>query len=342
MTSQDGTDSAVRLWRLITGSWVTQAIYVAAELRLPDLLSKGPQTSQALAGATGSDEPSLRRFLRALTTIELCRELEDGSFELRELGSYLTSDSPQSLRSWAIYVGGYQWPIWGHLLDSVKTGKSARELLTGHKMFEHLEQDPSVAKIFNEGMVELTRLIANGVVNHYDFSSTRRIMDVGGGYGAMLAAVLGANPGVQGVLFDLNHAREASEERMASLGLDERIEYVTGSFFESIPAGCDTYLMKNIIHDWNDERSTLILENCRRAISNDGKLLLIERMIPDHLGTSIEQQSIARSDLNMLIGPGGKERTETEFRTLLSSAGFHLNRIIPVGISYNILEAVPS
>jgi len=335
-------DPAERVWRLITSNWMSQAIYVAAELRIADLLSSSSMTSEELAGATGAHAPSLHRLLRALTTIEICRERADGAFELTPMGSLLRSDSPESLRSWALYSGGYQWPIWCHLLDSVKTGESARKLVTGNKLFEHLERDPAVAAIFNQAMVELTRLFSQGVVRAYDFSHMKRIVDIGGGYGELLATILQANPGTHGVLFDLPHAIEEGRRHMAEVGLEERCEIVAGSFFETVPGQGDGYLLSRVIHDWNDRRSKVILENCRRAITDDGKLLLVERVMPERLEASADHQAIARSDLNMLIGPGGQERTEAEFRALLSSTGFRIEKVIALELSFNLIEAIPA
>jgi orsellinic acid C2-O-methyltransferase len=340
-TSQ-ALDPAERVWRLITSNWMSQAIYVAAELRIADLLASSPKTSEELAGATGAHPPSLRRLLRALTTIEICREREDGAFELTPVGSILRSDSPESLRSWALYSGGYQWPIWGHLLDSVKTGESARKIVTGNKLFEHLERDPAVAAIFNQAMVELTRLFSQGVVRSYDFSHMKRIVDIGGGYGELLATILQANPGTHGVLFDLPHAIEDGRRHMVEVGLAERCEIIAGSFFETIPGQGDAYILSRIIHDWNDEQCKIILENCRRAIIDDGTLLLVERVVPERLEASADHQAIVRSDLNMLIGPGGCERTEAEFRALLSSTGFRLEKVIAIELGFNLIEAKPA
>jgi orsellinic acid C2-O-methyltransferase len=334
-------DLSAQIVRMVTASWMSQAIYVAAELRLADLLAGTAMTSEELASATGTHAPSLRRLLRALTTIDICKERQDGSFELTPLGALLRGDSSESLRSWALYFGGYLWPMWGRLLDSIKTGESARALVTGHKMFEHLEQDPKVAAIFNQAMVELTRKIAQGVVSSYDFSNALRVVDVGGGNGELLAAILTATPGTQGVLFDMPHALESGQLHMTSVGLAERCEWVTGNFFESIPSHGDVYLLKNILHDWNDEQCQVILRNCRQRMTEDEKLLIIERVIPERFEPSTAHQSLARSDLNMLIGPGGRERTEDEFHAMLASAGFHLNRLIAINHLHFIIEAIP-
>jgi len=337
----EAPDPASRIWQMVTSNWMTQAIYVAAELRLADLLTDAPKTSQELAGSTGAHAPSLQRLLRALVTLEICKEREDGSFELTPTGAVLRSDSSDSMRNWVLYAGGQQWPLWGHLLDSIRTGKTAREIMTGEGLFENLERNPAAAVLFNQAMVQMTRRITQGVVGSYDYSRLQTIIDIGGGYGELLSAILQANPGTRGVLFDLPNARETGLSHMASIGLGERCEIVTGSFFESIPSGGDAYILKHIIHDWNDEQCKVILENCRRVMAANGKLLVIERIIPDQVEPSVSHQLILRADLNMLIGTGGRERTEGEFQALLSSSGFRLNRVIAIGQSYNIIEALP-
>jgi SAM-dependent methyltransferase len=342
MTHQDDLDPATWLWQLINSNWITQGIYVFAELSLGDQLAEGPKTSQELAEAIGVHAPSLHRLLRALTTIEICKELDDGSFELTPSGSLLRSDHAESLRSWALFTGGYQWPIWGHLVDSIRTGESARKILTGTKDFKHLEHDPSLAALFNQTMVEITRLISKEVLQAYDFSQFRRIVDVGGGYGALLATILQYHPGTHGVLLDLPHAREIAQQRINELGLSERCEFLEGDFFESLPSQMDAYLLKSIIHDWDDEHSKLILENCCKAMPAHGKLLLIDRVLPDRLIVSAEHQVLVRSDLTMLIGPGGRERTESEFKLLLSGTGFHVQQIIPIKFAFCLIEAVPT
>jgi hypothetical protein len=341
-TKPDQTfELSLQLLRMIQSNWVSQAIYVAAELRLADALANTSKTSVELAGRLGVHPPALQRLLRALTTIEILNEKADGSFELTPLGAVLRSDSADSMRSWALYTGGYQWPIWGHLLDSIKTGQSARVLVTGEKDFEHLERNPAIAATFNQAMAELTRITSQGVVRVYSFAGMKRIVDIGGGVGELLVHILLANPDTQGVLFDLPHAIPAAQQRLAEAGLADRCETVGGSFFESVPAGGDVYILNRVIHDWEDERSRLILENCRHAMPVDGKLLLIERIVPERMEPSPAHQAIARSDLNMLIGPGGRERRESEFRALFQSAGFQLNRILPIELSFNVIEFSP-
>lgn len=335
-------DLAGKLRQIIDGMWMTQATYVVAELRVPDLLATGPKSADELARATECHTPSLRRLMRALVTLELCKEREDGSFELTPMGSLLRSDAEDSVRSWAIFRGKYHWSTWGNLLYSVKTGESARQLLTGTEGFEHLERDPERAAVFNRAMVELTRLVSREVARTYDFSGIRRIVDVGGGHGELLAAILAAYPQMRGVLFDLAHAIETARQHLEQAGVAERCELATGSFFESVPGGSDAYLLKSVIHDWNDERSIAILKTCREAMAPGAKLLLVERIMPERIEASPPHQSVAQSDLNMLVGPGGRERTEAEFRALLSSAGFRLVRILPTGPNSGIIEGVPA
>ena len=347
--SQDRADSpadisaAQGLLDLVTSSWKTQAAYVAAELRIPDLLADGPRTCDDLAAATRSHPPSLRRLLRALTTLGLCRERDDGSFEITSAGLLLGTGVRGSLRSWTIWWGSQLWPVWGHLLYSVKTGQSARKLLIGTEGFDHLQGDPTAAAVFNQALVELTRLTCRSVVAAYDFSTLRRIVDVGGGYGELLVAILSACPTVQGVLFDLPHTIAGGRRHLQQAGLADRCQFVAGDFFESVPGGADAHVLKSVIHDWDDDCGIRILQNCRRAMTAAGRaagrLLLIEQVLPDRLGTSPAHQSVVRSDLNMLVAQSGRQRTAAEFGDLLKRAGLGVTRIVPAGATFSVIEA---
>jgi SAM-dependent methyltransferase len=221
----------------------------------------------------------------------------------------------------------------------VKTGDSARKLTTGTDGFVGLfQRDPAAAALFNGTMVQFMRLIAAGVVRTYDFAGVRRIVDVGGGHGTLLAAILEAHPHLHGVLLELPHAMEGAREQLGKADFASRCDLVAGNFFNSIPEGADAYLLKNVIHNWDDERSCLILRNCRRAISSNGKLLLIERIMPARFEPSSAHRAFAYADLAMLVGPGGRERTEDEFGALLEAAGFGLARTIPIALEYGIIE----
>jgi hypothetical protein len=334
---------ALRLHAMLNSNWITQSLSVAAQLGLPDLLASGPKSSKSLAQVTGVHAPSLHRLLRALVTIDIVREREDGTFELLSMGALLRSDAAMSLRSWAILVGRHQWQEWGHLLDSIKTGEPASSWRAAVEGSRPLAQNPERAAVFHQAMVELTRLIAPAVVQAYDFTGLRRIVDVGGGHGALLVAILKANLKACGVLFDLPHAIEQGRQHLESAELTHRCECMAGDFFKAVPGGADAYVLKSIIHNWNDERSTIILDNCRRAMPAGATLLLVERIMPERLGVSAADQAYARGDLTMLLATAAKERTAPEYRALLESAGFHLSKIVPVGRGdLSIIEATPA
>ena len=338
----DGAGGAKRLLDIVNASWMTQVTYVAAFLGIPDLLAATPKSSDELARATGAHAPSLHRLMRSLVTIGLCRELDDGTYELTATGDLLRTGVEGSLRSWTIYWGGSLWPIWGNLHHSVMTGEPARIPETGSDLFGSLEADPQAAATFNQAMVELTRLDAAAIARAYSFSGMERVVDVGGGYGELLAAILMANPKTCGVLFDRPHAMESARRRMEGASLANRCEFVGGDFFESVPDGADAYVLKSVIHDWNDERSQVILRNCLTAMHPRAKLLLVERIVPLHLDTSTAHKAVARADLNMLVGWGGRERTENEYRKLLGVSGFQVTGIFSAGPTFSIIEAVRS
>jgi hypothetical protein len=327
---------------LINASWTSQAIAVAARFRIADLLAQGASTADALAANIGCHAPSLRRLLRALASLDICSELEDGSFELRPMGSLLCENAHPSLRAWAIWWGQYLWPVWGHLAHSVTTGAPARDLVTGRPGFEPLEANPPMADAFNRAMVELTRLTAATIVESCDLSRCHRIADIGGGYGEFLATALAAHPGMRGILMDLPHAVQGAHRHLKSAGVHHRCEIVAGNFFEAVPAGADVYVLKSIIHDWDDARASVIFRNCRRAMTPDARLLIIEHLMPTRMRPGAASQGLARADLNMLLAHGAKERTPEEFRSLLEPQGLLLHRIAPTRTSLAIIEAVPS
>jgi orsellinic acid C2-O-methyltransferase len=333
------TDPSLAIVDLMQRGVLAQAAYVAAELRLADYLAAGPMQVSELARATDCHPQSLHRLLRALVTLEICIEQGDGAFELGRSGSFLRSDSADSLRSRLLWFGRNQWAVWGQLLQTVRTGESARKRMTGSDGFGMLELDPSAASTFNMAMVQRTRLVAKDVVLHHDFSGAGTILDVGGGHGVLLETVLRANPGVRGVLVDRPHAIAGARALLEQAGVADRCELVPGDFFDSLPAGADVYLLKNIIHDWDDERASRILRNCHDAMPDGGRLLLIEHVLPARLDTSASHRAIAHDDLAMMLGPGGKERNEYEFCELLQCAGFALTGVKPIRQGYSILEA---
>ncbi len=321
------TDARGQLLALINAAWTTHAIHAACELGLPALMGGGAYTVAHLADAAQCHAPSLRRLLRALATLELCRELDDGRFELTRLGALLQADDEQSLQAWALLNGSSAWTArWRELDQSVRSGTSHRRRTTGSDGFDHLRGSPEAAALFNRAMVEVTRRVAHDVLRRIDFSAARCVVDVGGGHGELLTAILRAHPAARGVLFDLPHAIDGAAAALQRAGVGGRCDCVAGSFFDGVPPGGDAYLLKSVLHNWDDERCAAILCRCREAMSPRARLYVVERVLPERLGTSPRDQSMARSDLNMLVALSGRERREAEFRALLADACLHIER----------------
>jgi hypothetical protein len=321
---------------------MSQVLAVAAELQISDILANGPKRVDDLARITACDPSALHRLLRALTSLGLCTQGPDDSFSAAPLGSLLQTQCSHSLRNWAIWWGKYQWHVWSNLQHSVRTGESARKLITGSDDFAHLPNDAEAARVFNHAMAEFTALVAAEVLALYDFGGVQSIVDVGGGHGAMLAPILSRYPACRGIILDLAHAQTGARHTIKAAGLESRCEFESGDFFKSVPRGAHTYMLKAILHDWDDEQCRAILRNCRKAISETGKLLIIERVLPDHIEPCSQHLALARADLNMLVALGGRERTEREFEGLLRRSSFKLVTVISTELEYSILEAVPA
>ena len=341
-TNSDNQDLRHKLLTSVTGSWMAQAAYVAAELNIPDLLFEGPKSINELAENLQADKKALTKLMNSLTAMGVCKEIDQKLFGNTEMGNLLTESSPDSLRSWVIWWGSNLWEPWGNLLYSVKTGKSSREHLTGKSGFKHLEKNPEQAKIFNKALAELTRLATNDILHSYDFSKHKRIADIGGGFGELLFAILKKNRECTGILFDLPNTVEEAKMRFENESLTDRCKFIEGDFFESIPENADAYILKSVLHDWNREKCITILENCRKSMVQGSKLLLAEQILPDQFSESDRHQSLARSDLTMLVAHGAGERTETEYRELLEMTGFTISEIIPAGYTFSIIEAEPA
>jgi len=333
-------DQRSRLLALINANWTTQAISVATQLHLAELLCDGPRPLQELAEETSCHPPSLLRLLRALASLGAVVELDEGRFALTELGAMLHPDVPGSLAAWAQFCGTSSWKGWSQLLECVRTGESVRKQHRGADGFDHLQEDGDAALLFNRAMVSLTATVAAAVVRSIDFSGAKSVVDVGGGFGELLAAVLGAHPQLRGVLFDLSHSMVGARARLAEGGVADRCEVVTGSFFDSVPRGADIYLLKSVLHDWDDDRCAVILGNCRRVMGPRARLLVIERILSVRIAVSPHDQGIARSDLNMLIGTGGCERTQEQFREMLRLAGLRHVGFVELSDGYSALAAV--
>jgi hypothetical protein len=324
------------LRRLLVGFQVTQAIHVAAVLGIPDLLAERAHTSAELADAAGADPDALHRLLRALAAAEVVREEEDG-FSLAPLGERLRSDAPDSLAGWASNVGRpYYWNTWSSLLHSVRTGENAFAHLHGTDVWEYRSRHPEDAAAFDAAMTALTRNVNRDLLDAYDFGRFGVIVDVGGNRGALLAAILQAHPQVRGMLFDQPHVVARAPELLAEAGVADRVHVEAGSFFEAVPAGGDAYVLKSIVHDWEDEEALAILRTVRRAIPAEGTLLVVERVLaPPNEGLDGKL-----SDLNMLVMPGGRERTVDEYAALLERAGFELAGVASTG-TMSVVEGRP-
>jgi orsellinic acid C2-O-methyltransferase len=331
---------AARLFELIGAKWTTQAVGVAAELGIADELSQGPRGIEELALATGCDPAALRRLMRALAGVGVCAERADLSYELTEMGALLKAGAEPSLRSWAVWTARYQWNTWARLIDSVRTGQSARKLATGRDGYAYLEGDTEAAAVFNRAMVEMTRLVAGSVARSHDFSSARLAIDVGGGYGELVSAVLAEHAHLRGIVFDLPHAMQGALARIKQSGLGARCEFAPGSFFDALPAGADVHLLKSILHNWPDERCAAILRVCRAALPAGGRVLVIERVMPERITGSELEHTVLRGDLNMLVGLGGRERTLGELDTLLTSGGFAITSCEPLTLGYRLIEGL--
>ncbi|HEX3659579.1 MAG TPA: methyltransferase [Pirellulales bacterium] len=323
-----------RMNQMLTGYWTTQALYVAAKLGIADLLTGGPRSADDLAQATKVHAPSLFRLLRGLASLGVFAEDGERRFSLTPLAQCLRSDASGSQRSLAIMSGEEHYQAWGELLYSVQTGKTAFDKLYGMPVFDFLSQNVEQAKAFDGAMVGVHGRETAAMTDAYDFSGIGVLADVGGGNGSLLTKVLQKYPAMRGMLYDLPGVTERAKSNLQAAGLADRCQVIGGSFFESIPTGADAYLMRHIIHDWEDEKATTILRNVHRAIGSEGRLLVVEGVIPPGNGPCFGKLL----DLTMLTIPGGQERTEEEYRTLFKAGGFQLTRIVPTQAEVSVIE----
>ncbi len=330
--------ASAQMFQFILGLMVPQAIHVAAKLGIADIVAKAAATADELAAVTKTHAPSLRRLLKFLASVDVFSEDAAGKYQQTPLSDTLRSDHPQSLRGAAIAFGsGFLWRAFGELSATITTGQPAFNHVFGTSFFEYLAVHPEDAAAFNAAMTSVSSAELPVIVAAYDFSRFERIVDVGGGQGALLHGILSANPKLRGVLFDLPSV-VAGAASLLSGSITGRCEIVGGDFFQAVPEGADAYVMRVVIHDWNDEDALKILKNCRRAITAHGKLLLVESV----LKPPNQPDSGRFNDLTMLVvAPGGRERTEGEFSELLREAGFSLNRVIPATGLTSIIESQP-
>jgi len=329
-----------QLSRLATSYWVPQAIYVAAELRIADALGDASRDAAEIARAVEAHPDSVRRLLRALVAIGVCAVDDTGRFALTPLGACLRSEGPDSVRAWVLLIGGERvWRSWGRLVECVRTGRSVPSL-DGRDSWVEQSDDPAASDVFNQSMVQLTRQLAGAVAVSYDWSRFRTVVDVGGGYGALLPPILKANPALRGMVFDLPRCRAGALALIGKVGLADRYEFVPGDFFVDPLPKADAYLVKSVIHDWDDERSVRILRRIADAMEPGATLLVVEPVVPERPGSSPFDGMLAHTDLNMMIVTGGRERTEAEFRALVERAGLRVGRVVRTPAAMSLIEGV--
>ena len=327
----------VQVIQMATAYWLSQLVYSAAKLGVPDLLADGPRSSADLAEATHTNPRAFHRFMRSLAGFGIFAQQEDGRFSVTPLGATLQTGAPGAARATVLTMAGpWAWAAFGDFHYSLETGNTAVEKVLGMGLFDYLAGHPEEAALFSESMVGIHGAEPPAVAAAYDFSGYRAIVDVGGATGNMLAAILSVYPTPTGILFDRPHVVTEAPALLRARGVDGRVSIAEGSFFEQVPAGGDLYILSHIIHDWTEAQCLTILGNCRRAMNPGAKLLIVEFVLPEgntpHFGKL--------TDMVMLTLPGGEERTAAEYDTLLAAAGFKMTRVVPTTSEVSIVEAV--
>lgn len=335
-TAVEKMDPVAHLMQVVVGCFPSQAVYVAAKLGIADLLKDEPRTTAELADKTNTHERSLYRVLRSLASVGIFTETESKRFALTPAAELLLTDHPGSLRDTAIFMGEqWHWAVYGEMLYSVQTGKVAWEKVHGLEVFPYFQQHPEEYEIFNRAMTSLSTNVLPLLIEAYDFTGVNTLVDIAGGHGTLLSGFLKNTPQLKGVLFDLPEVIKGAPELLEKEGVADRVQLESGDFFENVPEGADAYMMKFIIHDWDDERSLKILRNIHRDSAPTARILLFEMVVPD--GNEPHFSKI--QDLEMLVSPGGVERTEAEYRDLLAQAGFELQQVIATKSPFSIVEA---
>jgi O-methyltransferase domain/Dimerisation domain len=329
----------VRLIQMGTAQWVSRIVYAAAKLGLADQLAAGPKSAAELASPMAVHAPSLQRLMRTLASLGLLTECTGQRYALTTLGEALKTGAPGSARS-AVLVTGSSWMdgAFENIVHAIQTGETGFEKAHGVTLFDYLSQHPDNASQFSEMMVGFHGAEPPAVASAYDFSSFSIIVDVGGATGNMLAAILNLHKRPRGILFDRPQVVSDAPALLRAQGVNDRVTIESGDFFETVPVGGDAYILSHIIHDWREEQCLRILGQCRRAMQPQGRLLVVEMVLPagdtPHLGKML--------DMVMLVVPGGQERTEAEYSSLLNKAGFSLTRVVPTDSAVSVLEAVPA
>jgi 2-polyprenyl-3-methyl-5-hydroxy-6-metoxy-1,4-benzoquinol methylase len=322
------------LFRMISGYKTTQALYVAAKLGIADSLVGGPKTTDELAKKVGANPKALTRLMRHLAALGIFKLDESRRFSLTALGELLCNDSPTSMRYSAIFAGEENYRATGNLLHSILTGETAFNHLYGKGHFDYMTENADASTTFNKAMAQALRRVGNPL-EAYDFSGKRLVVDVGGGRGELIVSVMRANPLLNGILYDLPQGVAEAQSHLKTSGVADRCKVISGSFFNSVPEGGDVYVLSRVLHDWPDDKAATILENCRKAMKQNGTLLIQDNVLTDHDALA------SQSDLTMMIMTGGQERTESEWKTLLQSAGFAMTRVYKKESQLDLVEAKP-
>lgn len=331
---------SIEAQRLLSGFRAYQLMVGACRLKLPDLIAGGPKSADELAAATGTHASLMHRFLRGLVTWRVFTEGPDGRFHSTPLSDTFRSDKP-GLRNMTLMLSEEGYRAWSEIVYTLRTGKPAFEHVYGKSRWEKLAESPEDAAQFNAAMVETTKRVVRAFIAAYDFAGTRTVVDVGGGSGALLAAILQANPEMQGILFDVGAGLAGAPEMILSAGVDGRVKFIEGSFFDSVPSGGDVYLLKSIVHDWDEEHGVAILKNCRKAMHATSRLVLLERVMPERIDDPDAALGAVMTDLHMMVLLGGQERTPREYGELLAKAGLRMTREISLDSDFGAVEAAP-
>lgn len=326
---------------LVTGTWAARLVYTAAELGIADQLAEGPRSADFLATSIKAHAPSLARLLRALAAIGVLHETSDRQYSLTDMGATLRSDLPGTMLPWVkLAFSDDQGTAWQALTYAVRTGEHAFRHVFGTDIWSRLADRPEAARLFDEAMQSLTQGVNGPLVTSYPFEQFGWIVDVGGGNGSLLLPVAQRNLAMRLTIFDLPHVADAARAHIVASGLSPRCEAVGGDAFVAVPAGADAYVLKGVIHDWEDDDAVAILRSCRTAMHAGARLLVIERILPAQID-AVDARTRAKfiHDINMMVNPGGRERTEEEFRDLLAKAGLRLTRVIDTPTPLAVLEA---
>lgn len=329
-----------QVFQVATGMLFSAALQTATRLGVPDHLANGPRNVKDLAAATHSNEDGLYRVLRLLVSIGIFAETSPRTFSNTPATEWLRSDVRGSVRDTVLWMtNSFHFNVWKELQYSVQTGKPAVDQLYGKSCFEAFDILPEVAADFNAAMTCISAQLVPNVLEAYDFAGIKSLMDVAGGHGFVICEILRRYPEMKGIIFDIPPVIDGAKCRVCDLRLEHRCEAVAGDFFKEIPAGADAYYLQHIIHDWDDEKAITILKNVHSALSGvpNGRLIVVDNVLPEnsdpHPGKMI--------DLEMLLMPGGRERTEKELRVLFKKAGFEITRIVPTKGADSVTEARP-